>query len=122
MDIVECIEVFIEVAKGLSFSKAAERLGTSRSTITKKIAWLEAEFDTQLLNRNTKRVSLTESGEILLENADTLAFTIKSLKDQVRSPVQRPAGRIRMGTPPSFGAMHLVPAVNDFLQTYKDVR
>ncbi|HWL27286.1 MAG TPA: LysR family transcriptional regulator [Burkholderiaceae bacterium] len=122
MNTFDCLEVFVEVAKGLSFAKAAERLGTSRSVVTKKVAWLEAEFEAQLLNRNTKRVSLTESGRILLENADTLAHTVKSLKDMVRHPVQHPSGRIRIGTPPSFGAVHLVPAIHDFLLQYPKIK
>lgn len=122
MNTVECIEVFVEVAKGLSFTRAAERLGTSRSVITKKVAWLEQTFETQLLQRNTKRVSLTESGEILLRNADSVTRTLNDLRDMVRSSVQRPAGRIRVGSPPSFGSVHLAPAVQAFLQSYPDVQ
>lgn len=122
MNTVECIEVFVEVAKGLSFTKAAERLGTSRSVITKKIAWLEQTFETQLLQRNTKRVSLTESGEILLRNADSVPRALSELKDLVRSSVQRPTGRIRVGSPPSFGAVHLAPAIQAFLETYPEVQ
>lgn len=122
MNTIECIEVFIEVAKSLSFSKAAERLGTSRSAVTKKVAWLEKEFETQLLSRNTKRVSLTESGEMLLRNGEMLTQTLGNLKDLVRSPVQQPSGRIRVGTPPSFGAVHLVPAIEAFLKAYPQVQ
>lgn len=122
MNTVECIDVFVEVAKGLSFSKAAERLGTSRSVVTKKVAWLEREFETQLLQRNTKRVSLTESGEILLQNAESVPRAIKQLRDMVRNPAQRPIGRIRVGTPPSFGAVHLAPAVQSFVENYPEVQ
>lgn len=122
MNTIECIEVFIEVAKSLSFSKAAERLGISRSAVTKKVAWLEKEFETQLLSRNTKRVSLTESGEMLLRNGEMLTQTLGNLKDLVRSPVQQPSGRIRVGTPPSFGAVHLVPAIEAFLKAYPQVQ
>lgn len=122
MNTIECIAVFIEVAKSLSFSKAAERLGTSRSAVTKKVAWLEKEFETQLLSRNTKRVSLTESGEMLLRNGEMLTQTLGNLKDLVRSPVQQPSGRIRVGTPPSFGAVHLVPAIEAFLKAYPQVQ
>jgi DNA-binding transcriptional LysR family regulator len=122
MNTVECIEVFVEVAKGLSFTRAAERLGTSRSVITKKVAWLEQTFETQLLQRNTKRVSLTESGEILLRNADSVTRTLSDLRDMVRSSVQRPAGRIRVGSPPSFGAVHLAPAIQRFLEVYPEVQ
>jgi len=122
MNTIECIEVFVEVAKGLSFTRAAERLGTSRSVITKKVAWLEDNFETQLLQRNTKRVSLTESGEILLRNADSVTRTLHDLKDMVRSSVQRPEGRIRVGSPPSFGTVHLAPAVQSFLEAYPEVQ
>lgn len=122
MNTVECLEVFVEVAKGLSFTKAAERLGTSRSVISKKIAWLEQTFETQLLQRNTKRVNLTESGEILLRNADNVSRALTELKDMVRSSVQRPTGRIRVGSPPSFGAVHLAPAIQAFLERYPDVQ
>jgi len=81
MNLVERMEVFVEVAKGLSFSKAAKRLGVSPSVVSKKIVWLETEFATSLLNRNTRRVSLTESGTLLLQNADTLMHAMKDLKD-----------------------------------------
>lgn len=122
MNLVDCVEVFVEVARSLSFSKAAESLGSSKSSITKKIAWLEDHFEAQLLNRNTKRVSLTESGRALLENADTLSATLRQLKELVRSPVEYPSGRIRVGTPPSFGAVHLAPAIQAFLQHYPRIR
>lgn len=122
MNTVECIEVFVEVAKGLSFSKAAERLGTSRSVVTKKVAWLEQAFETQLLHRNTKRVSLTESGEILLLHAESVPRAINQLKDLVRNPAQRPTGRIRVGSPPSFGAVHLAPAIQSFVENYPEVQ
>ncbi len=121
MNTLECIDVFVEVARGLSFTKAAERLGTSRSVVSKKIAWLEQTFETQLLQRNTKRVSLTESGEILLRNADSVSRAVTELKDLVRSTVQQPTGKIRVGSPPSFGAVHLAPAIQAFLDTYPDV-
>lgn len=121
MDTIEGIEVFVEVAKGLSFTKAAERLGTSRSVISKKITQLEQTFETQLLQRNTKRVNLTESGEILLRNADSVSRALTELKDLVRSSVQQPTGKIRVGSPPSFGAVHLAPAIQAFLETYSEV-
>lgn len=121
MNALECIEVFVEVAKGLSFSKAAERMGTSRSAVTKKVAWLEAYFEAQLLNRNTKSVSLTESGRLLLENAESVALSLKALQDLVRNPVENASGRIRIGSPPSFGAVHLTPAINAFLERYPKI-
>ena len=122
MDLIECIDVFTEVGRSLSFSRAASNLGVSKSVITKKIAWLEVYFEAQLLNRNTKSVSLTESGQALMENADSLDGTIKNLKEWVQGPARAPSGRIRIGTPPSFGAVHLVPAIDDFLKAHPAIR
>jgi DNA-binding transcriptional LysR family regulator len=122
MDLIECMEVFQEVGKSLSFSKAAESMASSRSSVTKKIAWLESYFGVQLFNRNTKHVSLTESGRLLLESADTLALAARNLKELVQGPVRNPSGRIRMGTPPSFGAVHLAPAIEDFLRHYPAIK
>ncbi len=121
-DHLKGIAPFLATADAGSFTKAAERLGTSRSVVTKKIAWLEQSFETQLLQRNTKRVSLTESGEILLRNADSVSRALSELKDLVRSSVQRPKGRIRVGSPPSFGAVHLAPAIQAFLEAYPEVQ
>ena len=63
MDKLRAIEVFIEVAQGLSFSGAADRLGMARGNVTKYVAWLEKSMGVQLLTRSTKSVSLTESGQ-----------------------------------------------------------
>ena len=122
MNVIDCLEVFVEVGKSLSFSKAADSLASSRSAVTKKIAWLEAHFEVQLLNRNTKHVSLTESGRLLLENADTLAQSLLNLKELVQGPVLTASGRIRIGAPPSFGTVHLVPAIQDFLARYPAIK
>ncbi|WP_251864469.1 LysR family transcriptional regulator [Achromobacter sp. Marseille-Q4962] len=122
MNLIECLDVFVEVGKSLNFSKAAASLGVSNSTVTKKIAWLEAHFEVQLLNRNTKHVSLTESGRLLLENADMLAQSVRGLKELVQGPVLTASGRIRIGTPPSFGAVHLAPAIEDFLRRYPSIK
>ncbi|ARP79371.1 transcriptional regulator [Bordetella genomosp. 8] len=122
MDLIECMEVFQEVGRSLSFSKAAESRASSRSSVTKKIAWLESYFGVQLFNRNTKHVSLTESGRLLLENADTLALATRNLKELVQGPVRTPSGRIRLGTPPSFGAVHLAPAIDEFLRRYPAIK
>ncbi|AEI82357.1 hypothetical protein CNE_BB1p09450 (plasmid) [Cupriavidus necator N-1] len=60
MDRLRCIEVFIEVAQGRSFSATAQRLGISKGDVTKHVAWLEETLGAQLLMRTTKSVSLTD--------------------------------------------------------------
>jgi len=122
MDRLRCIEVFIEVAQGLSFSGAAERLGMAKGNVTKHVAWLEQNLGVQLLTRTTKSVGLTESGLALLENGRNLLEQVESIEAAVRVSVKQPRGTLRVGTPPSFGAFHLVPVITAFAAAHPDIR
>jgi DNA-binding transcriptional LysR family regulator len=122
MDKLKAIEVFIEVAQGLSFSGAAQRLGMAKGNVTKHIAWLEQSLGVQLLTRTTKSVSLTESGLSLLENGRELLDRVDSIDAAVRQSVKEPKGMLRLGAPPSFGAFHLVPIITAFSSAHPDIQ
>jgi DNA-binding transcriptional LysR family regulator len=122
MDKLKAIEVFIEVAQGLSFSGAAQRLGMAKGNVTKHIAWLEQTLGVQLLTRTTKSVSLTESGLSLLENGRELLDRVDSIDAAVRQSVKEPKGMLRLGAPPSFGAFHLVPIITAFSSAHPDIQ
>ncbi len=122
MDKLRAIEVFIEVAQGLSFSAAASRLGMARGNVTKHVAWLEQSMGVQLLTRTTKSVSLTESGLSLLENGRELLDQVEQIDAAVRQSVKEPKGMLRLGAPPSFGAFHLVPIISAFSKAHPDIQ
>lgn len=122
MDKLKAIEVFIEVAQGLSFSGAAQRLGMAKGNVTKHIAWLEQSLGVQLLTRTTKSVSLTESGLSLLENGRELLDRVENIDAAVRQSVKEPKGMLRLGAPPSFGAFHLVPIITAFSSAHPDIQ
>jgi DNA-binding transcriptional LysR family regulator len=122
MDKLRAIEVFIEVAQGLSFSGAAQRLGMAKGNVTKHIAWLEQSLGVQLLTRTTKSVSLTESGLSLLENGRELLDRVENIDAAVRQSVKEPKGMLRLGAPPSFGAFHLVPIITAFSSVHPDIQ
>ena len=122
MDKLRAIEVFIEVAQGLSFSGAADRLGMARGNVTKYVAWLEKSMGVQLLTRSTKSVSLTESGQSLLDNGRELLDRVEAIDNVVRQSVRTPKGLLRLGAPPSFGAHHLVPIIRAFSQAHPDIQ
>ena len=111
MDRLRAIEIFTEVARGSSFTAAAERLGMSKGNVTKHVKWLEAMLGAQLLARTTKSVSLTEAGICLLEGGQALLDSFDAIEVAVRGAVKDSRGTIRVGAPPSFGAVHLVPLV-----------
>jgi len=122
MDKLRAIEVFIEVAQGLSFSAAADRLGMAKGNVTKHVAWLEKTLEVQLLTRTTKSVSLTESGRSLLENGRELLDRVDAIDNVVRQSTQTPKGMLRLGAPPSFGAHHLVPIITAFSAAHPDIQ
>lgn len=122
MDKLKAIEVFIEVAQGLSFSGAAQRLGMAKGNVTKHISWLEQNLGVQLLTRTTKSVSLTESGLSLLENGRELLDRVESVDNAVRHSVKQTKGVLRLGAPPSFGSFHLVPIITAFSSAHPDIQ
>lgn len=122
MDRLKAIEIFAEVARGRSFSAAADRLGMARGNVTKHVQWLEEQLSAQLLTRTTKSVSLTEAGLFLLEGGLDLLHRFDEVQSSVRGAVSAPKGLIRIGTPPSFGAAHLVPLLTAFSERNPDIK
>lgn len=122
MDRLKAISIFMEVARGRSFSAAAARLGMAKGNVTKHVKWLEELLGTQLLTRTTKSVSLTEAGLYLLEGGQDLLHRFDEVETSVRGATLAPKGLIRIGTPPSFGAAHLVPLVTSFSALHPDIQ
>ena len=122
MDRLKAIEIFAEVARGRSFTAAASRLGMAKGNVTKHVKWLEALLGAQLLSRTTKSVSLTEAGLSLLEGSQNLLDGFDAVQAAVRGAVTDSRGTLRVGTPPSFGAVHLVPLVTAFSQAQPDIQ
>lgn len=121
MDRLRCLQVFTEVARCGSFSRAAMQLSLSKATITKQIAALEAEMGAQLLKRSSRQVALTEAGARVLASARDLLERYEAMEGEVRDAVHLPRGAIRVGTPPSFGTHHLMRLVSEFTTRYPDI-
>ena len=122
MDRLKAIEIFAEVARGRSFTAAAQRLGMAKGNVTKHVKWLEQLLGAQLLARTTKSVSLTEAGLCLLEGGQQLLERFDAVEADVRGAVKDSKGTIRIGTPPSFGAVHLVPLLTAFSAMHPDIQ
>jgi DNA-binding transcriptional LysR family regulator len=122
VDRLRCIEVFVEVARDGSFTSAARRLGISKATTTKHVAWLERSLGVKLLNRTTKDVGLTEAGAHALSQGKLLLDRYEEIGAGVRELIEKPRGIVRVGTPPSFGTHHLLPLVVGFTERYREIR
>lgn len=121
MDRLRCLQIFAEVARCRSFVRAAWQLSLSKGTVTKHVAWLEASMGSQLLSRNSKQVTLTETGARVLEAAQDLLDRYEAVEAEVRDSVHLPRGAIRVGTPPAFGIHHLAPVVTRFTRSFPDI-
>src|SRR5919108_1508383 len=122
MDRLSAIRVFAQVVEAGSFAKAAERLGLSTSATSRHVAELEAHLQTRLLNRTTRRVSLTESGRAFYERAVQLLADLEEAEQEAARAAVVPRGTIRLTTSVNFGVRHLAPAIADFLAQHAEVR
>src|SRR3982751_4157873 len=122
MDRLSAIEVFAQVVASGSFAKAADRLGLSTSAASRHIAELEGHLQTRLLNRTTRRVSLTESGRQFYERAVQLMADLAEAEQEASSAAVVPRGTIRLTTSVNFGVRHVAPAIAEFLARHREVR
>ena len=122
MDRLAAIQVFAQVVESGSFAKAAERLGLSTSAASRHIAELEGRLQTRLLNRTTRRVSLTESGRAFYERAVQFLADLGEAEQEASSAAVVPRGTIRLTTSVNFGVRHVAPAIAEFMARHPEVR
>jgi len=122
MDRLRALEVFVEVVKREGFARAADALDTSPANVTRYISDLEAHLQTRLLNRSSRKMSLTSSGEALFERAKSILDDVAEAEAIVSSATLQPHGVLRINAPLSFGVLHLAPLWARFMRTYPDVQ
>src|SRR6218665_1342218 len=121
LDRLRALEVFVEVVKRDGFARAADALDPSPANVTRYISDLEAHLGARLLNRTSRKMSLTESGEALLERAKSILDDVADAESIVSSATLRPRGLLRINAPISFGILHLAPLWPQFTQKYPEV-
>jgi len=121
MDKLVSMKVFARVAKLGSFSAAAEDLGISKAMASKHITALENTLGVRLLNRTTRRISLTEVGSAYRERVKLILDEIEETELSVTQLNTEPRGTLKMMAPSSFGAFHLSRAAADFMDEYPDI-
>jgi len=121
MDTHFAMRVFDKVVELGSFSAAADRLELARPTVTKIVAFLERKYGVRLLNRTTRRLSLTDVGRAFHERSRAILADIDEMELALQSDTVRPSGKLRIAAPFTFGALHLGPAVNAFMRKYPEV-
>src|SRR5688500_16702784 len=121
MDRLAAMRVFTQVVDSGSFAKAADRLGLSTSAASRQVADLEAHLQTRLLNRTTRRVSVTESGRGFYERAVQLLADLEEAEREASRAAAGPRGTIRLTAAITLGVRHLAPLISAFLARHPGV-
>src|SRR5262245_35469771 len=122
MDRLSATQVFAQVVESGSFARAAERLGLSTSATSRHVADLEAHLQTRLLNRTTRRVSLTESGRAFYERAVQILSDLDEAEQEASRAAVVPRGTIKLTTSMAFGVRHVAGAIAAFLARHPGVK
>ena len=109
------MEMFVRVVETGSFSKAAREFNTTQPTVTKQVAATEARLKVRLLNRNTRGVSLTESGALYYEKCKAIVRDAEEADSIVQLRQSQAQGLLRIGTSVAFGRRVVVPLALEFM-------
>lgn len=116
------VRIFTQVVEAGSFSAAGRGLGLAPSSVSRQIADLEDELGARLFHRTTRRLSLTEAGQVFYARAGKILVDLEEAKLAGAQPGGAPSGVLRLTVPGSLGRLHLVPAIADFQQGHPAVK
>jgi DNA-binding transcriptional LysR family regulator len=118
MDRFEQMRLFTAVVDAGGFSAAAERLDLAKSVVSRRVSELENRLGVRLLNRTTRRISLTENGRLFHRRATALLTELEETEAEITQAQGALRGRLRIACPMSFGLLHLSAAVSDFMTAH----
>jgi DNA-binding transcriptional LysR family regulator len=116
------IELFVQVAELGSLTKAAEALDLSNAAASRHLAALEERLAARLVQRNTRRLSLTDVGEAFYRRCKPLLGELHEAEAEVNATVLKPTGLLRVMGSLSFCMIHVAPRLPEFTELYPDLR
>lgn len=122
MDKFSAMQAFVRVVEAGTFTKAADSMAMPKPTITRLIQTLEKELDTKLLNRTTRKVTVTPDGAAYYERAGRLLSEMEELEASMSRAKASPRGRLKVDIPASLGIAVIIPALPDFYARYPDIQ
>ncbi|MCB1728018.1 MAG: LysR family transcriptional regulator [Gammaproteobacteria bacterium] len=121
MDKFANIEAFVSVVESGSFSRAAERLGIAKSVVSRRVGLLETQLGVQLLQRTTRKQSLTSPGRLFYPRAARLLAELDEAEQSIVDAAAALRGGVKLAAPLSFGLHHLSAALTDFLDQHPGI-
>tara|TARA_R110000764_G_scaffold7443_1_gene26348 strand:+ start:826 stop:1746 length:921 start_codon:yes stop_codon:yes gene_type:complete len=122
MDRFDAMQAFARVVEAGSFTKAAETLHMSKTTVTQLIQQLEARLRVKLLNRTTRKVNVTADGALYYERVIRLLAEMHDAEASLSGAAVVPRGRLRVDVPSPLARLLLVPALPSFYARYPDIQ
>ncbi len=118
---IEHLKLFVRLAATHNISRAGQDVGISPAVASTYLNKLEAGLGVRLLNRTTRKVSLTETGRAFLSHAEEVLASVEAARAAVGAGSKTPSGVLRITAPASFGRLHLISALKGFLSEYPEL-
>jgi DNA-binding transcriptional LysR family regulator len=122
MDLLASMRMYVAVIDGGSFAAAADRLGVSRAMVSKQVQKLEEHLGTRLMNRTTRRLSLTETGRAFYERSVQIVADVEEAEQIAGENTRSPQGVLRVTIPLSYGQHRLATILGAYIQAYPMVQ
>jgi len=122
MDKLHNMTIFVEVVNAQSFTAAADKIGLSRAQISKSVMQLEKHLNSRLLNRTTRRISLTEIGRLYYERCKIILSDVEEIEEIASQQSINPHGRLTISVPTSFGILQLSDIIPHYLKQFPQVQ
>lgn len=122
MDQIQSMRVFARVVEAGSFTRAAESLDLPKGTATKLVQQLETRLRVKLLNRTTRRVTVTPDGAAYYERVSRLLSDLDDIEASMTNAQANPSGRLRVDVGSAVARLILIPALPDFFRRYPDIQ
>ncbi|KJV44942.1 LysR family transcriptional regulator [Pantoea sp. BL1] len=115
---IEDLRIYVAVIQAGNFTAAAEQLMLSKQYVSRRIAAMEESLDARLLNRNTRKLSVTDNGQVFAQHAQRILDDVQEAELAVSGRRQVLQGSFRLSVPMSFGISHLSPYIAEFLSQH----
>lgn len=121
MELLNDMALFVEVVKAKGFRHAAEAVGIPNSTVSRRISALEKAIGLRLLHRTTRKIELTEAGQIYFERCKRIVDEAKLAHEQLGELLAQPSGVLRASLPVDFANIYLAPLIAEFARRYPGI-
>jgi len=117
----EGISEFVYVAENESFTLAAKKMAISTAQVSRQISALEKRLNIKLFYRTTRKVSLTQEGQVFYQHCRTVLDGLDAAERAITNLQSTPQGKIKLTAPVTYGEQQVLPLVNSFMQRYGDI-